>query len=94
MSDRFKGHINRVMEHKHALIFVGGIATALIGKKIIESETTKKACANVMAKALTAKSEVEESIQNIKDDAEDIRAEAERINKKEICVDITEDEEE
>ena len=26
-------YINKLMEHKHALIFVGGIAAAIAGKK-------------------------------------------------------------
>ena len=28
--------INRCIEHKHALIFVGGMATAVVGMKILQ----------------------------------------------------------
>ena len=30
-----------VQEHKHAILFVGGIAAAIVGTKIIKSQTTK-----------------------------------------------------
>ena len=30
---------DKTFEHKHALIFVGGIAAAMVGKKILESKT-------------------------------------------------------
>ena len=71
----------KLYEHKHALIFVGGIAAGLIGKHIIESETTKKVAARGMAKVLMAKSEAEEAFQDMKDEAEDINVEAREIKK-------------
>ena len=37
-------YIDKVMEHKHALIFVGGIAAAIAGKKILESKAVKEGC--------------------------------------------------
>jgi hypothetical protein len=36
-------YYDKCMEHKHATIFLGGIATAVVGKKILEAETTKNA---------------------------------------------------
>ena len=48
-------YYDKCMEHKHALIFLGGIATAVVGKKILEAETTKNACTNAMAKVLAAR---------------------------------------
>ena len=82
--------IGKCIEHKHALIFVGGIATALIGKKILESQKTKEVAARGMAKVLTCKSELEESIQDIKDNAEDIRTDAVAEKKDAVVVDTTE----
>ncbi|WP_295722062.1 DUF6110 family protein [uncultured Methanobrevibacter sp.] len=81
--------IGRCMEHKHALIFVGGIATALIGQKILESKQTKDLAAQAMAKVLTCKSELEESIQDIKDNAEDIHTDAVADKKDAVVVDTT-----
>ncbi|WP_461462877.1 DUF6110 family protein [Methanobrevibacter sp.] len=83
--------VDRCMEHKHALIFVGGIATALIGKKILESKQTKDLAAQAMAKVLTCKSELEESIQDIKDNAEDIHTDAVAEKKDAVVVDTTAD---
>ncbi len=51
-----------MIEHKHALLFVGGIATAIVGKKILESQTTKDYAAKGMAKVLTYKSDLEENV--------------------------------
>ena len=48
-------YIESVLRHKHALIFAGGIATAIIGKKILESEIVKDACTKGMASVLSAK---------------------------------------
>ena len=33
--------MDKMIEHKHALLFVGGIATAIVGKKVLESQKTK-----------------------------------------------------
>ena len=84
--------IDKMMEHKHALLFVGGIATAIAGKKILESKTTKDYAAKGMAKVLTCKSDLEESIQDIKDNAEDIHTDAKAAKKDAVCVDISAEE--
>lgn len=42
-------YIDKLMEHKHALIFVGGIAAAIAGKKILESKAVKEGCTKGMA---------------------------------------------
>ena len=84
---------DKMYEHKHALIFVGGMATAIIGAKILKSQTTKDYAAKGMAKVLTCKSEIEESIQDIKDNAEDIQTDAKAAQKEAICVDVTKEDE-
>ena len=88
-----KGIIGKMIEHKHALLFVGGIATAIVGKKVLESQTTKDYAAKSMAKVLTCKSELEESIQDIKDNAEDIHTDAKAAKKEAVCIDVTEEDE-
>lgn len=80
---------DKIFEHKHALIFVGGIATAIVGKKILESQTTKDYAAKAMANVLACKSEIEESIQDIKDNAEDIHTDAKAAKKEAVVVDVT-----
>lgn len=83
--------MEKMIEHKHALLFVGGIATAIVGKKVLESQTTKDYAAQGMAKVLTCKIELEESIQDIKDNAEDIHTDAKAAKKESVCVDVTVD---
>ena len=62
----YKDLRDKAFEHKHALIFVGGIAAA---------------------------SELEESIQDIKDNAEDIHTDAKAAKKEAVCVDVTAEDE-
>lgn len=81
--------INRCIEHKHALIFVGGMATAVVGMKILKSAKTKELASKSMAKVLSCKSEIEESIQDIKDNAEDIRTDATAEKTEAVVVDTT-----
>ena len=78
--------INTCVEHKHALIFAAGIATALIGKKIIESKTVKDAATKGMASVMSAKKDAEECFQDMKENAEDIVDDAHAEDKKEIYI--------
>lgn len=87
-----KKYIDPIMKHKHALIFAGGIATALIGKKILESDAVKDATTKGMAAVLSAKKDAEEAFQDMRENAEDIVVDANSEVKKEIYV--TEDDEE
>lgn len=78
--------IDKCVEHKHALIFAAGVATALIGKKIIESKTVKDAATKGMASVMSAKKDAEEVFQDMKENAEDIVVDASAETKKEIYV--------
>ena len=53
-------------EHKHALIFAAGIATAIVGKKIIESKTVKDAATQGMASVMSVRKDAEECFQDMK----------------------------
>lgn len=75
-----------VHEHKHALLFAGGIATAIIGAKIIKSQTTKDLATKGMAGVISAKKDAEETFQDMKENAEDIVYDATEQNKQEIYV--------
>lgn len=81
--------LNQLYEHKNILLFAGGIAAAIIGKKLLESKTVKEGAINTMASLMTVQKEAEETFQNIKEDAEDICHDAEEKNKKEIYVEDT-----
>ena len=78
--------INTCVEHKHALIFAAGIATAIVAKKVLESKTVKDAATKGMATVMSAKKDAEECFQDMKENAEDIVVDANADTKKEIYV--------
>ncbi len=80
-------YLDKALRHKHALIFAGGIATAIIGKKLLESKTVKESCTKGMAAVLSAKRDAEECFQDMRENAEDIVVDAISDVKKEIYVD-------
>lgn len=75
-----------VEQHKHALLFAGGIATAVIGAKILTSQTTKDLATKGMAGVISAKKDAEETFQDMKENAEDIVYDASAQNGQEIYV--------
>ena len=85
-----KKFFDKCMEHKHALIFAAGIATAIVGKKVLESKTVKNAATKGMAQVMSAKKDAEECFQDMKENAEDIVVDAHKENKKEIYVEAKE----
>lgn len=52
--------------------FIGGIAAAVIGSKVLKSEKTREACVKGIAAGMKFKKNAEASIQNMKEDAQDI----------------------
>lgn len=79
-------NIEKILRHKHALLFAGGIATAIVGKKLLESETVKETCTKGMATVLSAKKDAEECFQDMREDAEDMVVDANAEVKKEIYI--------
>ena len=77
-------------EHKHALLFAAGIATAIIGKKALESKSVKDAATRGMATVMSVKKDAEECFQDMKENAEDIVVDAHKEEKKEIYVEAAE----
>ena len=77
---------DKCMEHKHALLFAAGIATAVVGKKVLESKTVKDAATKGMAQVMTVRKDAEEGFQDIKENAEDIVEDTNAETKKEIYV--------
>ena len=77
---------DKCVEHKHALIFAAGIATAVVGKKILESKTVKDAATQGMAGVMSIRKDAEEWFQDMKEDAEEIVMDAHVEDKKEIYV--------
>ena len=86
----YKKVLDKCVEHKHALIFAAGIATAIAGKKILESQTFKDTATRGMASVMSVRKDAEECFQDMKEDAEDIVEDANKKEKKEIYVEAKE----
>ena len=82
--------INKCVEHKHALLFAAGIATAIVGKKVLESKTVKDAATKGMADVMAIRRDAEECFEDMKQNAEDIVVDANVETKKEIYVESKE----
>ena len=78
--------LEKCVEHKHALIFAAGIATAIIGKKVLESKAVKDVATQGMASVMSMKKDAEETFQDMRENAEEIVIDAHEVNKKEIYV--------
>ena len=83
MRDEF---FDKCYKHKHALIFAAGIATAVVGKKILESKAVKDAATQGMATVMSARKDAEECFQDMRENAEDIVVDANKKNKQEIYI--------
>ena len=86
----YKKVLDKCVEHKHALIFAAGIATAIVGKKVLESKTVKDAATKGMAQVMSTKKDAEECFQDMKENAEDIVVDANAETKKEIYIEAKE----
>jgi len=71
----FKKILDHAIEHKAALIFAGGVATAIVGKKVLESGVVKETTTNAMAGVISAKQDAEKAIEDMKKEAEEIAEE-------------------
>ena len=87
---RHEEFIDKCMEHKHALLFAAGIATAIVGKKVLESKTVKDAATKGMADVMTLRRDAEECFEDMKQNAEDIVVDANAQTKKESYVEAKE----
>lgn len=87
---KYDEFFDKCYEHKHALIFAAGIATAIIGKKALESKAVKDAATQGMASIMSVRKDAEECFQDMKENAEDIVVDAHAEDKKEIYVEAKE----
>jgi hypothetical protein len=67
---------------KGALLFAGGVATALAAKKIIKNQTVRELTVKGVAHGMQLRDKAQEVIQNVKEEAVDICHEAKTLNKK------------
>lgn len=71
MVNMYKKIVDHAIEHKLALAFAGGVAAAIIGKKVMESQAVKEATTNCVANVLAVKGDAEEKLAEIKAGAEE-----------------------
>lgn len=62
--------------NKKVLAFVGGIATATIGVKILKSGPVRKAAVKTLACGMKLKDDAMTAMETIKEDAQDVYSEA------------------
>jgi hypothetical protein len=86
----YQNIFKKCVEHKHALIFAAGIATAIVGKKVLESKVVKDAATQGMANVMSIKQDAEETFQDMRENAEEIVIDAHEKDKKEIYVESKE----
>ena len=86
-----KRYVKHALKHRHALIFAAGFATAVVGIKILESEAVIDATNKGVDAVMSAKKDVEEAFQGMKENSEGTVVDAEAETRKEIH--ITEDDE-
>lgn len=81
-----------LFKKENLLIFTGGIVTGIIGLKVAKTEKTRKTLVKTLAKGMMAKDCVMEEYVNIREEAEDICAEAKALAaaKTEACTEIEE----
>ena len=83
---RHEEFFDKCYEHKHALIFAAGIATAVVGKKVLESKVVKDAATQGMAGIMSIRKDAEETFQDMRENAEDIVFDASAQKNQEIYV--------
>lgn len=71
-----KKAVSLAIGHKAALLFAGGVATAVVGKKVLESDIVKDTATKAMAEVMSIKADAEKMMEEMKADAEEIVVEA------------------
>lgn len=70
------GFIFRCMQHQKTCGFIGGILTATVGVSIAKSKPVRKLVVNALAKGMQLQEDTKLTLQTLKEEAEDICAEA------------------
>lgn len=84
--------------NKHTLLFIGGIASTIITKKLAKSAKTRALCVNALAQGMSVCDHAKVSLNNIREEAEDIYVDAkkkqsETLFSEECCCEIAKIEE-
>lgn len=66
------------LKNEKVVCFIGGLAAATYGVKVLKSDKTRKACVKGLAKCMKLQKDAQEAFQNMKDEAEDICCDAKK----------------
>lgn len=69
-----------LLTNKNLIMFLGGIATAIIGGKVLKSGGFRKAVVKTMASGMKFRDKTMSAIETIREDAQDIYNEAKHQN--------------
>lgn len=72
----YKKLIPLAIGHKATLIFAGGVAAAVVGKKVLESDVVKDTATKALAEVMAIKADAEKAVEEMKADAEEIVVES------------------
>ena len=64
--------LKKVLKSAEFLCFIGGAAAAVIGGKILKCGKTRELCVQGLAKGMKLKHDAQTTMQNIKEDAQDL----------------------
>ena len=64
------------LKKEKTLIFLGGIVTAIVGAKILKCPKTRQVCVKTLAHGMNFCDEAKASVQNMREEAEDIYTQA------------------
>ena len=85
-----KGILDYALNHKYTLAFAAGFATAVVGVMLLKSDAVKEMTDKGLDTVMAAKNDIEETFQDVNDDAEDIIIDVNAKTKR--TIDITDDE--
>lgn len=77
--------------NRKLLAYLGGIATATVGVSILKSAPVRKATVNIVAGGMKLRDDAMTTIETIKEDAQDVYAEARSKAAGEPCCDHAEE---
>ncbi|MFV0414064.1 MAG: DUF6110 family protein [Oscillospiraceae bacterium] len=66
------------LAHKKVWAFAGGVLAGLVVPKILQSKTARKAAVSTLAKGMELKDDAKAAYESIKEDAQDVYAEAQQ----------------
>lgn len=64
--------------NKHALIFIGGIASTIVAKKLAKCTKVRGLCVNTLAQGMNICDNAKVSLNNIREEVEDIYVDAKK----------------